>query len=65
MLLEFQLKFNMNDTTILTNFGRAKLYDKNNFHTKLRKLERRNVVGIGLGAHVNLNYTQTRWLFYR
>lgn len=31
MLLKVQLKFDMNDTNILTNFGEAKLYDKTIF----------------------------------
>ena len=48
MLLEFQLKSNMNDTTILTNFDGAKLYDKNNIHTKVRNLWNRNVLGLNL-----------------
>ena len=55
MLLEFQLKSNMNDTTILTNFGGAKLYDKNNIHTKVRNLWNRNVLGLNVGAHISYN----------
>lgn len=61
MLWEFRLKFNLNNTIILTNFDRAKLYDKNSIHTKLRNLQSRNVLGIGLGAHINHNYIQIRW----
>ena len=53
--MEFQLKSNMNDTTILTNFGGAKLYDKNNIHTKVRNPWSRNVLGLNLGAHINYN----------
>lgn len=58
MLWEFQLKFNLNNTIILTDFDRAELYDKNNIHTKLRNLQSRNILVIGLGAHINHNYTQ-------
>lgn len=61
--MEFQWKFSMSDTTISSNFSGAKLYDKNNIHTKLRSLQSRNVLRIGLGAHINHNYTQTRRIF--
>ena len=39
MLIGISVKINMNDTTILTNFGGAQLYDENNIHTKLRNLQ--------------------------
>lgn len=61
MLIGISVKINMNDTTISTNFGGAKLYDKNNIHTKLRNLQSRNV--LGLGAHINCNYIQIRCMF--
>lgn len=45
----------MNDTTILTNFGGAKRYAKNNIHTKVKNPWSRNVLGLNLGAHINYN----------
>lgn len=63
MSLEFKLKFKVNDATILTNFGGVKLYNKNNIYTKLRNLWSRNVLEIGLGTHINHNYSQTSWIF--